>query len=431
MTTCNICYENIDKHSRKEVSCPFCEFSCCLLCFKRYLLELPQDPCCMSCRRELSLDFVSDVTPKSFHNNQYRKHRTSIVLSREKSLLPVSQEVVERMKEEDAERKVFFDQIAEREEEMSYLRFRLGELGSEIRNLTNKANQVGQSEEGKEKKERKKFIRGCPQEECRGFLSSSWKCGTCATYVCSDCHAVKESRDDNTHVCNEDDKATAIMLAKETKPCPQCAAPIYKIDGCSQMYCTNCFTPFCWNTGQRVTGVIHNPHYYQHLRDINNGTAPRNAGDIPVCGGMPWYEVLENVMRQRRTKFDNWQQCHRLVAHIREIEIPRYPDQMGVLDNSDLRIQYLLKKIDEPQWIKTLQMRIKKREKNHAINQILEMYVVTMTDLFNNYVSGQSNDLAKEANNLRNYVNRQFQLVKIQFTNVVPLITGDWLFTTT
>ena len=37
-----------------------------------------------------------------------------------------------------------------------------------------------------EEKEKKVFIKKCPVNDCEGFLSSSWKCGVCSTWVCPD-----------------------------------------------------------------------------------------------------------------------------------------------------------------------------------------------------------------------------------------------------
>ena len=92
--------------------------------------------------------------------------------------------------------------------------------------------------------------------------SKWWKCGACEVFVCKRCHAPKAQRDDPEHICDAQDVQTAELLMKETKPCPSCAAPIFKIDGCDQMWCTACHTPFSWRT-QRVivTAVLHNPHY--------------------------------------------------------------------------------------------------------------------------------------------------------------------------
>ena len=55
-----------------------------------------------------------------------------------------------------------------------------------------------------DREQRKKFIRKCPMENCRGFLSNQWKCGTCDVKICNKCN--EERLED--HVCEEDKVAT-------------------------------------------------------------------------------------------------------------------------------------------------------------------------------------------------------------------------------
>jgi hypothetical protein len=80
--------------------------------------------------------------------------------------------------------------------------------------------------------ERAKFVRQCPVSACRGFLSTAWKCGTCDTWACPNCHEVKGATKDAAHTCNPDCVASARLLEKETRPCPKCASAIFKISGC-------------------------------------------------------------------------------------------------------------------------------------------------------------------------------------------------------
>ena len=413
---CMICMDPFNKGRRSKIECPGCQKGCCASCFRRHLLlSSSTDPECAGCKHKLSLEFVAENTPKVFHNTEYRKKRARDLLSQERSLLPATQLLVV----DERERKARQDQIWELMDESKYLRFRLKEIQGEIAEL-----QLRTHEGKQEKKERKRFIMGCPVAECRGFLSQGWKCGTCGTHVCSKCRVPKEEKNDDAHVCKEGDIATAKLLAKETKPCPNCAVPIFKISGCDQMWCIECKTPFSWRTGLPVTGVIHNPHFYQWQRTNNGGVAPRR-GERYDCGGMPWIRTLRYIIRERNYDFPRWEECHRSVGHVRGVVMPRYPQRVGVEDHSDLRLKFLLKDIDEDEWLTQLRRRQKKVEKNQEVHNILDMYTVTLTDLFQRFATDHF-DVHVEAAALREYVNHQLENISRRYSNVVPLIAKDW-----
>jgi hypothetical protein len=80
--------------------------------------------------------------------------------------------------------------------------------------------------------EKAKFVMKCPASDCRGFLSTAYKCGTCQLWACSDCLVIKGPDKDCPHTCDESVKASVAMIIKESKPCPKCGERISKIDGC-------------------------------------------------------------------------------------------------------------------------------------------------------------------------------------------------------
>ena len=418
-TDCEICCDTFNMGARKRVECPYCQIGVCMTCFKTYLMGLVSaTPECMGCHKQLTLEFVAESTTKVFHNVEYRKNRAQIMMSQERSLLPDTQNLVEQRKIQN----VINAAISELVDEEKYLKQRIKEISREKRDLLYHLDTMQPG--GNVEVEKKKFIMGCPGEECRGFLSQAWKCGICDVYVCSKCRCVKEGRDDETHVCDPDSVATATMMKEETKPCPSCAVPIFKISGCPQMWCTECHTTFSWDTGKIETGVVHNPHYYQWQRDQNGGVAPRVPGDN-VCGGLPIYQTVNRVILDRKENIPLWENMHRAVNHIRHVVLPRYPATRQQADNSDLRVSFLMKDITEIQWLKQLQLRQKKSEKCQDVHQILDLLVNALTDIFTRYVS-QPIDLAMEADALRQYVNRELQKVKIKYANRTPFISVTW-----
>lgn len=419
---CNICCLTITKTTRRDIKCPYCEFICCLPCFKKYLLDSSNNADCMNCHKELSLDFIAQNTPKSFHNDEYRKKRANDLLSKEKSLLPDTQYLVEIEKKKNTCRET----LTLLRDERAQLNNRKRQIEREIFLLEESISNMGES---KTQKERKQFIAGCPIENCRGFLSTAYKCGICETYVCPKCHTVKTERNDDGHECNPELVASATLIKKETKPCPKCAVPIFKISGCSQIWCTECYTAFDWNTGVIENKNIHNPHYYEWQRQNNNGVAPRVPGDDP-CGYnvVPWIGTVRKALMDRGQNFLYITQCHRSLIHANAVLLPLFPDQIDARLNTDLRVKYLLNAIDEHKWLQKLKERQKKAEKDHDIHQVIDMYIVTLRDILNTFVAGQLTNLEETANELRSYVDNQLHNIEKKYSNIAPRLTEDWIW---
>ena len=134
----------------------------------------------------------------------------------------------------------------------------------------------------------------CPGQDCRGFLSTSYKCGVCEKYSCPKCvEFIGEHEDIQFHQCDPDQLKTTELIREQTKPCPGCGERISKVEGCDQMWCTICKVAFSWRTGQRDTGRIHNPHFFEAQQQL--GLDVRNPGD-QVCGGLPFWWNMETKL---------------------------------------------------------------------------------------------------------------------------------------
>ena len=452
--SCPICVEDYDtkktntKH--KKVVCGFCQAESCRTCLETYLISSPQDvPHCMHCRHEWSKDFFYQVTPNAFYNTTYRNHQSSILMDREMSLLPDTQAAVEEVI-------VYRRGRGRVEEELKEIKREILVAQRKVRELKNRHYAVQGSlwnmapvSERKDEKERKKFIRACPLEECRGFLSSQWKCGTCECWICNKCMEPKNEKNDETHECDPDKVKTVEMININTKPCPGCGEGIFKISGCSQIFCTSCHVSFDWNTGKKVEGVIHNPHYFEWQR---NRQGPRNdqmhnnldQANLE-CGGMPHYTSVYNKLK-KAIKIENylilgrwnWQNQNvncvdarfRLVNHIREVVMPRYNFEYTPEQNEDLRINYLLKELNKDKWKEQLKRRYKKAEKDREVHQILDMFTTSMTDLFLQINSTDNKEEMtgywKEMEKLHTYTNGILENIGKMFKNKVPKISNEW-----
>ena len=287
--SCNVCFDPFSK-VRPAVICPSCPENkkerVCIECTKDYIVESTQKAHCMSCKHEWSHGFLAETFPNTFLIGKYRKSRQAKALEREKGLLPQTVQVVE----EEKKRRHVAKKLNDIRTEMTELKKK---HVLEMRALTEKLIlEQEKHRNGGEAPTKNIYMFPCPEEECRGYIEAKkYKCGVCDVKLCRKCHAVK----DEDHECVEADVETAKMVKKDTKPCPKCSVRIFKIHGCNQMFCTNCHTAFNWNTLAIVTGVIHNPHYYELQNKL--GRAPRAAGDI-VCGGIPEWFYVEQCLKE-------------------------------------------------------------------------------------------------------------------------------------
>lgn len=219
-------------------------------------------------------------------------------------------------------------------------------------------------------KEKHEFLMNCQAKDCKGYLSTKYKCGLCEQYTCSHCLLVKEEG----HECKEDDVSTVRLIRKDTKPCPKCSARISKIDGCDQMWCVECKTAFSWKSGNIVNGAIHNPHYYDYLRKTQ-GFVPRAdnpCGDIPPAGTMRL--ALRTVPDHIRT---NLFAFHRFLEEINWMSRRQNPYEEPLVQN---RIYYLMNRIDFKKFTQKAFMYYQRSLRFQRISELLTMLREVLLD---------------------------------------------------
>ena len=422
MVDCSVCCEKLNVSNRKRVTCPFCDFCACRGCVQQYLLTLSNDPHCMGCRKLWARDVIDEACTATFRNGPLKKHRETILFEREKCLMPGTVPAVARVKKIRSLEYEIYDanvEVAKAQAKVNALadqRTRLLRGGSTL---------VDESE-------RRAFVRKCPVQDCKGFLSTRWKCELCENTVCRDCNEILTEG----HVCDPGAVETVALLRKDTKPCPNCGTMIFKISGCAQMWCPDCHVAFDWNTMRIEKGLIHNPHFYEFRR--RNAQIGREHGDIP-CGGLPDVTdlyVLFNVATHRRFRYydapelKNKAQAevvaiHRLVNHIQGVEIR----EEAPVDTEPMRIQYMMNELDEETFKKTLQKNEKAREKRRDITHIFRMFCDVTGDYLRQLVlkAVTLEEFLDTMVRLREYTNEAFGKVKKRYAcSSAPVIRDDW-----
>jgi hypothetical protein len=336
------------------------------------------------CAKEWSRKFLRENFTNTFLTSKYKEHLEDILFDQEKSLLPATQPLVEEKKAKKALKKQIKD-----------LSLLIEDLYTQKEDLERQL-QYGITRSPEENKERATFVRQCPANGCRGFLSSQWKCGICEQWSCPECHELKGFTRDSHHTCDPNNIKTAKLLEKDSKPCPKCQSLIFKISGCDQIWCTQCHVAFSWKTG-KLEKHIHNPHFYEWQRKNGGGNAPRNHADIECGRELTHYTVsrmldlakkyphLYKVNQHKHTKMYSKKIIEisdiiRNIIHNTTQELPRFQTDY-VVRNQDLRIKYLEGLITEYEFKLLIQRNDKKNRKNTEISQVLQLANTTVTDI--------------------------------------------------
>lgn len=394
---------------------------------------------CMSCRGPLSDDFVMKNTAGYWRSNTYKQHREQLLFEVEKAQLPATQAAASTYRSARIQIEAMRRLLHEEKRHLGRLYKTPEEHKEEIRDVAGRVNEqkrilvdllrtvshwgvAAAVPASATATATATFIRGCPATGCRGFLNETHRCGLCDGEFCRDC---LESLSAN-HLCDQAIAASVAAINREAKPCPSCATLISKIDGCDQMWCTQCHTTFSWSTGCKETGITHNPHYYEWMRSRGQ-SIPRTDGgcDIPMLsrvlgafGEEVWNSIRNlppSVLRGGPNKELNRRQqilcafawIHRQVVHMEHV-VNQGLDYTEP-DNVDLRVRFLVGEISTTLMMKQIQKRDKAYRKNLALHQIYTMTYAVVTDLFRRFVERSTvpsgNKILAEMNALLAYSN--------------------------
>jgi hypothetical protein len=504
-----VCIEKFNKSTRKPVVCPYCTTSICRTCVQTTLLQENSPKCIMpECKKGWSDEFLSESFTKAWIDTTYKAHRSKVLLDQEKARLPDTQE--------DAARYINAKAIAEpRAARMRALREQLDNLplhkqltdmlegkdnkeqqrirksaeykalwklvkkegesiaqeieqirtDNVVENINFSINTYGldwvyRNGGGPAKKVEKKwtFVGKCPKAECMGFVDLEYTCGLCKVEVCKECMEPKTA----THECNPDTVLNVKAMRKEAKPCPKCAAMISKIDGCDQMWCTQCHTAFSWRTGEEET-LVHNPHFYEWMRRTGQQMAPGSVrvgaaaalapvAPNPACGFQQvWARFANSVAAAYPQNCpEELNAIQQASGHIERHSLSIVREKIRNNENvhgyegheekkREFRVQWLVKELTEEVWISELHKIDRERKRTHALRDIYDMYIQAVMTIMEQFtmdttsattasaVTAATTAAIQQYTELFTYVNEALRKYKSRFSTsayMIPPLTA-------
>lgn len=487
---CQICCTDFPE-AGKSISCA-CGFKCCEGCVKRCLLMRKDLPYCESCNNAFTMDFLIENCGRTWMTKSYRDHRKSVLFDREKAQFPETMDevVAEKRRRQFNEKseplrkqkaalqkqiKYLNDQIKDPEarlratkkynqatddeqviglfkiymrkwkdwtsldeEEMDALKTEISALKDQKKPLFEqrrileaqikaiRSEFYGNIQHTQPTKEKKtKFTQKCPVEKCPGFLSKQWVCELCKTKTCNKCLEIK----DDLHVCDPNDVETAKLIKQETKNCPGCGMGIHRISGCSQMWCTQCHIAFNYNTGKKIDGNIHNPHFFQWARENGQEPAQGIGNREHLCGQrLDAILPINKISPKLKGKVS---ELFRLTLHFQDTVLNRARTNTGGhVDNIDLRLKYMLKDQTESRIKTTLITRDNKRNKEIEFIQIYEfLCTVMMESIYSikmDYSDENIEKVLQDVKKAKTYANEQLGKISKAFGHKAKVITDEY-----
>jgi len=428
--SCIVCYEKTNKSTRAEANCPYCAVVICRTCIQQYVLnDISDTPRCVNpeCGHGWSREWLDSVSTRQFRLETYKEHREKVLADRERSRLPESQA-------EAAMYKAAKQAKDEANKEMEVLKAQIYELNRQLIIHENKKYHAirtlesfglrpyppSQTQVEEKPVQRQAFIRPCPADGCKGFLSTAWKCGLCEKFSCSHCLELKSS--DEQHTCDPEKVASALLIQQETRPCPKCGVRITKLEGCDQMWCTACNTGFSWRTGVIATGQIHNPHYFEFLRRTGIAQQPQQqqqqANPIINCNNNRDFRIQNELYtydKSQRGQTKRWLfEAYRLTI---EYEEALREERNGEEAFRILRVRYLADEMTVDEWKAALQRTEKDTHFQQAKHSLFEMFVNSCRDILRQVTTKEHDKevVKKQVEELIAYVNDAAKQIEKRF----------------
>lgn len=419
MAECDICNEKFTNKLRFPIKCDNknCRKDICLSCFRHSLLMDGSKQECLYCNEPISTEFIYMHTSKSFRN-EYLKKVIKLDIVKERALLKATQErlyALERCKLLKSRCDSLSIHLKKwNDEEISDLLKASQDEFSKQRTILDKSdeeiNKISTS-----------FF--CPDGMCTGLVKNG-RCNECKKMICSKC---REERRNDEHECNKDQLESIKLLKRDTKPCPCCKTPIYKIDGCDQMFCVKCKTAFSWRTLIIHKGLIHNPHYNEYIAGLNNGNVPI-LGDDPC--DLELNQAMQDLVKSQIYKTPERQNVT-IRAMINNRFLVRVMNEINAIlpilannvhddetlrhEKRKLREKYLRQRVydlkrADTNWFKQLCLVYKRRELKKDLIKLIELFDRGLKDcIILGYRNKDYRTMFDQIGNLISYFNVQLE----------------------
>ena len=264
---CQICCNNAE-----IIKCG-CGYCCCFDCFDNWFKNFGKLEC-PKCRGVWDIDYTLENIPNALERfTEYRKqilfNRENININKKRNYLYEVGVVENDINENMSLVKDLLENIENKKLELKSIRANYARETYKCPKCDNIIN-----------------IRNTIKIKTENNETELGICETCHLYYCIKCYTLlenfknEENFEPKNHVCDPNSLEDIEMIKKLYKPCPCCLSSIEHLEGCNQMWCTNCNTAFNWDTLEIIHKDIDNPHFNAFISAVRN-PLDTTCGDLP------------------------------------------------------------------------------------------------------------------------------------------------------
>ncbi len=350
-------------------------------------------------------DFLYEVLSRDFMR-EWIKKRQDDLFKRELPLMAATVALVPNHREADAKRK-----------EAENLREEIRELMRQVQQKRDEARRLELQATTLESVKLTNVVacnygQRCFDGDCRGWLNAEFVCGVCSKTFCVGCQCEAGAK----HVCDQGQVESVRFINSTSRQCPTCSTLISKIEGCDQMYCIVCDTPFSWRTGTVENGIIHNPHYLRKME--MGGYMPRQ----PVTDELPAWRDLSDLIPR------NDELVRGFYALVYDL-LKKQNDLFKPINNDYERAQLMINKMTETKFRSILQVKEKRWLLRRQIAKSTDEFLRVGSRLFWQLLRREVslNELRKKIESLRLQANTELLQVSHRWERLcVPLYDAEF-----
>jgi hypothetical protein len=195
------------------------------------------------------------------------------------------------------------------------------------------------------------------------------------------------------------------------------------VHNCDQMFCVQCHTAFSWTKGTIEKGIIHNPHYYQWQKTLQQN-APQVQQQVNICDEnyFPTYSTLASVKTSDYYLVNNLARFHQFITHIYSVVRPDYLRTVTEDLKMEIDVNYMMTAFGKTEWKRQLYAADRKQEMSRDVLELIDMVYAISGERFRNFIKDGDKEHIKDVERVLVYMMDELEKIKKRHISKLVII---------